>query len=220
MLGTHTDITQSKTAELQIAGLNADILQAYEATIEGWSMAMDLHDKETVGHTLRVTEMTVQLARKMNVPEDKIQHIRHGALLHDIGKMGIPDEILRKPDTLNSEERSVMEKHPMYAFEMLQSISYLDLSLEIPLLHHEKWDGSGYPFGYQGEQIPLSARIFTVVDVYDALTNNRPYRDAVAQEKAIDYIRSESGKHFDPHVVDAFLEFLAEQRDEISIEGS
>jgi putative nucleotidyltransferase with HDIG domain len=182
--------------------------KAYEATIEGWSLAMDLHDKEIVGHTRRVTEMTVALARQMNVPEEKIAHIRHGALLHDIGKMGIPDEILRKPDQLTIEERAIMEKHPMYAYEMLQSITYLDPALEIPLLHHERWDGSGYPFGFRGEQIPVSARIFAVVDVYDALTSDRPYRVALTNDQAIGYIRSKSGTHFDPEVVRIFLSFL------------
>jgi PAS domain S-box-containing protein/putative nucleotidyltransferase with HDIG domain len=211
MSGTHTDITENKKAALEIAKLNEDIVQAYQATIEGWSLAMDLHDQETVGHTRRVTDMTVGLARSMNIPEDQIVHIRHGALLHDIGKMGIPDHILRKPARLNREERAIIEKHPMYAFEMLQSIEFLDPSLEIPLLHHEKWDGSGYPFGYRGEQIPISARIFSVVDVYDALTSDRPYRDALAQEKAIEYIRTQSGKHFDPEVVDTFLDYLEQQ---------
>jgi len=185
-----------------------NLRKAYEATIEGWSLAMDLHDKEIVGHTRRVTEMTVALARRMQVPEEKITHIRHGALLHDIGKMGIPDEILRKPDQLSEDERLIMEKHPMYAFEMLESIAYLGQALEIPLLHHERWDGSGYPFGYRGEQIPLSARLFAIVDVYDALTSDRPYRAALSREAAAEYIRSQSGRHFDPDAAAVFLEFI------------
>jgi putative nucleotidyltransferase with HDIG domain len=182
--------------------------KAYEATIEGWSMAMDLHDKEIVGHTRRVTDLTVALARQLKIPEGELIHIRHGALLHDIGKMGIPDEILRKPDQLSTEERDVIEKHPMYAFEMLQSISYLEKALEIPLLHHERWDGSGYPFGYRGEQIPISARIFAVVDVYDALTNHRPYRSASSKRDAVEYIRQQSGSLFDPEIVREFLAFV------------
>jgi putative nucleotidyltransferase with HDIG domain len=194
--------------ESQLRESEERLRRAYEATIEGWSLAMDLHDKEIVGHTRRVTDLTMALARQMNIPEDELMHIRHGALLHDIGKMGIPDEILRKPDQLSTEERDVMEKHPMYAFEMLQSISYLDKALEIPLLHHERWDGSGYPFGYRGEQIPISARIFAVVDVYDALTNDRPYRSASLKQDAVEYIRQQSGSLFDPKIVGEFLEFI------------
>jgi putative nucleotidyltransferase with HDIG domain len=195
-------------AEERLRESEEHLRKAYEATIEGWSLAMDLHDKEIVGHTRRVTEMTVAMARWMQLPEEKIIHIRHGALLHDIGKMGIPDEILRKPDQLTDEERAIMEKHPMYAFEMLESIAYLDPALEIPLLHHERWDGSGYPFGYRGKQIPISARIFAVIDVYDALTSDRPYRDAVVKADALHFIRAKSGQHFDPDVVQAFLEFI------------
>jgi putative nucleotidyltransferase with HDIG domain len=199
---------ERRRSEQRLRESEEQLRRAYEATIEGWSLAMDLHDKEIVGHTRRVTEMTVALARQMNIPEEKIAHIRHGALLHDIGKMGIPDEILRKPDQLTDDERSIMEKHPMYAFEMLQSIAYLDPALEIPLLHHERWDGSGYPFGYRGAQTPISARIFAVIDVYDALTSDRPYRAALTREAAAEYIRSQSGLHFDPDVAAVFLEFI------------
>jgi putative nucleotidyltransferase with HDIG domain len=194
--------------ESQLRESEERLRRAYEATIEGWSLAMDLHDKEIMGHTRRVTELTVALGRKMNIPEEELMHIRHGALLHDIGKMGIPDEILLKPEQLSAEERDIMEKHPMYAFEMLQSISYLDPALEIPLLHHERWDGSGYPFGYKEEQIPISARIFAVVDVYDALTNDRPYRSATTKVEAAEYILQQSGSLFDPKIVSEFLEFI------------
>jgi PAS domain S-box-containing protein/putative nucleotidyltransferase with HDIG domain len=193
---------------LQIA--NLELLQAYDATIVGWSMAMDFRDKETEGHTQRVTEMTLALARMLGIPEDQMENIRRGALLHDIGKMGIPDAILLKPGLLTDEERAIMQKHPKMAYEMLKSIAFLRPALEIPHLHHEKWDGTGYPNGLKGEEIPLPARLFAVIDVYDALTSDRPYRPAWSKEKTLAYIQEQSGKHFDPQVVKAFLEFLRE----------
>ncbi len=192
---------------------NEDLMQAYDATIEGWSMAMDLRDKETEGHTLRVTDMTVALARKLNLSDSEIVHVRRGALLHDIGKVGVPDSILLKPGRLTPEERRIIEKHPVYAFNMLQSIAYLRPALDIPHLHHEKWDGSGYPYGLKGEQIPLTARLFALVDVYDALTSDRPYRPAWSKEETITYIREQSGRHFDPSLVSLFLDYLQEHPD-------
>jgi HD-GYP domain-containing protein (c-di-GMP phosphodiesterase class II) len=198
--------------ELQTA--NKELTGAYEATIEGWSRAMDLRDRETEGHTLRVTQMTLDLARRMNIPEEALVHIRHGALLHDIGKIGIPDSILLKPDSLTKEERAIIERHPGYAYELLRSVDYLRPALEIPHLHHEKWDGSGYPYGLAGEQIPLAARLFAVVDVYDALTSERPYRPAWSEKDAIAYIQEQSGKHFDPEVVRVFLEYLRSREGE------
>lgn len=189
--------------ELQRA--NADLILGYDATIEGWSRALDLRDKETKGHTQRVARLTIDLARRMNVPEETLIHIRRGALLHDIGKMGVPDSILLKPGPLTDQEWVIMKKHPVYAREMLEPIAYLRPALEIPVFHHEKWDGSGYPDGLSGLAIPLSARLFSVADVYDALTSERPYRTAWTKTKALDYIRDEAGKHFDPQVVDAFL---------------
>lgn len=185
-----------------------ELIRAYDATIQGWSLAMDLRDKETEGHTKRVTEMTLDLARIMNISEDKLEHIRRGALLHDIGKMGIPDAILLKSDLLTNQEFSIMQRHPQYAYEMLQSIEYLRPALEIPQLHHEKWDGSGYPLGLKGAQIPLAARLFAIVDVYDALTSDRPYRKAWSKQKAVDHILEQSGKHFDPEIVKIFIEYI------------
>jgi HD-GYP domain-containing protein (c-di-GMP phosphodiesterase class II)/putative methionine-R-sulfoxide reductase with GAF domain len=181
---------------------------AYSATIEGWAKAMEMRDKETEGHTLRVTELTLQLAQIMKVPDGDIIHIRRGALLHDIGKIGVPDSILRKPGKLSAEEWEIMRRHPQSAYEMLQPIEFLRLALDIPYCHHEKWDGSGYPRGLKGEQIPIAARIFAIADVFDALTSERPYRPAWSREKALAYIREQSGKHFDPQVVRAFLSLI------------
>ncbi|HNB42376.1 MAG TPA: PAS domain S-box protein, partial [Anaerolineales bacterium] len=190
---------------------NFDLTLAYDATIEGWSRALDLRDRETEGHTQRVTNLTVKLARQMGVPDADILHIRRGALLHDIGKMGIPDKILHKPDKLTAEEWAVMRQHTNYAYQMLTPITYLKPALDIPRCHHEKWDGTGYPDGLKGEQIPIAARIFAVVDVWDALTSDRSYRDAWTKEKAIEFIRSESGKHFDPKVAETFLSFILKE---------
>jgi PAS domain S-box-containing protein len=183
---------------------------AYDATIEGWSMAMDLRDKETEGHTLRVTELTINLAQKLGISEEEIVHIRRGALLHDIGKLGVPDAILLKADKLSPEEWVLMRKHPQFAYDMLVNIEYLRPALDIPYAHHEKWDGSGYPRGLKGEEIPLPARIFAVVDVWDALRSDRPYRQAWSTGRTRDYILEQSGKHFDPKVVKAFLEMISE----------
>lgn len=181
---------------------------AYESTIEGWSKAMDLRDRETEGHTLRVTEMTTKLAQSMGFNGEELVHIRRGALLHDIGKMGVPDRILLKPDTLKDEELLIMRRHPQYAYDMLSPVSYLHQALTIPYCHHEWWDGSGYPQGLKGEEIPLAARLFAVVDVWDALTSDRPYRPAWTNQETITYIKGLSGKQFDPQVVDKFFEML------------
>jgi PAS domain S-box-containing protein/putative nucleotidyltransferase with HDIG domain len=187
---------------------NSELGLAYDATIEGWSHAMDLRDKETEGHTLRVTETTVKLARRFGYSEADLVQIRWGALLHDIGKIGVPDRILLKPGPLTDEEWLVMKKHPSFAYEMLSPIRYLRLALDIPYCHHEKWDGSGYPRGLKGPQIPLVGRIFAVVDVWDALRSDRPYRPAWATDKVREHIRSSAGTHFDPQVVDVFMQML------------
>ena len=179
---------------------------AYDATIEGWSRAMDLRDKETEGHTKRVVDMTMRLSSYFGFAGEALMQIRRGALLHDIGKLGVPDNILLKPGTLTDEEWVIMQKHPTFAFEMLSPIHYLNQAINIPYCHHEKWDGTGYPRGLSGERIPLEARIFAVVDVWDALTSDRPYRKAWSREKTIEYIRSLSGTHFDPEVVKRFME--------------
>lgn len=184
------------------------LASAYDATLEGWSRALDLRDRETRGHTLRVTALAVELARAMGMPEDQIVHLRRGALLHDIGKMAIPDEILHKPGPLTPEEMAVMRRHPQYAYELLQPLAYLRPALDIPYCHHERWDGSGYPRGLRGEEIPLAARIFAVVDVWDALSNPRAYRPAWSPDRVRAYLAEQAGRQFDPRVVAAFLELL------------
>lgn len=189
---------------------NTDLTSAYDATIEGWSRAMDLRDKETEGHTLRVTQLTLSMARAMGFKEEELTQIRRGGLLHDIGKLGVPDGILLKNENLTEAEWEIMRKHPTYAFEMLSSISYLKPALDIPYCHHEKWAGNGYPRGLKGEQIPLAARIFAVVDVWDAVTSDRPYRPAWTREQALEYIREQSGKYFDPKVVETFFKLIAD----------
>ncbi|MDZ7836855.1 MAG: HD-GYP domain-containing protein [Actinomycetota bacterium] len=166
---------------------------------------MDLRDKNTEDHSQRVTEITISIARSIGMSDEELAHVRRGALLHDIGKMGVPDAILLKPGKLTDEEWAIMHKHPLHAFELLSPIEYLRTALDIPYCHHEKWDGTGYPRGLKREQIPLAARIFAVVDVYDALTSDRPYRKAWTREKALEYIRQESGRHFDPQMVDMFF---------------
>jgi len=198
---TSRDITERKRAQ-------AELQAAYEATIEGWSRALDLRDKETEGHTQRVTEITMRMARTMNIPEDELVHIRRGALLHDIGKMGVPDNILLKPGPLTEEEWVLMRRHPDYAYQMLYPIEYLRGALDIPYCHHERWDGSGYPRGLKSTDIPLSARVFAIIDVWDALCSDRPYRKAVPEPQVLQYIREHAGDHFDPSLVDAFMACL------------
>ncbi len=185
---------------------NQELEWAYQATLEGWVRALDLRDKETVGHTQRVTKLTERLARHMGVSDDALLHMRRGALLHDIGKMAIPDSILLKPGELTEEERALVRKHPVYAYEMLYPIEFLRPAIDIPYCHHEKWDGTGYPRGLKGEEIPFAARIFPVLDVWDALVSNRPYRKALPHDEVRRHIQADSGKHFDPRVVEAFME--------------
>lgn len=187
-----------------------DLSLAYDTTLEGWARALELRDQETEGHSKRVVEMTLRLARYFGVAESELIHIRRGAILHDIGKMGVPDSILRKPGPLTDEEWLIMRKHPIYAYDLLSPIEHLHPSLAIPYCHHEKWDGSGYPRGLKEEQIPLSARMFAVVDVWDALCFDRPYRKAWTKEETAKYIYKQSGTHFDPKVVKAFLKLLVE----------
>ena len=184
---------------------NSELMLAYEATLEGWSAALDLRDRETEGHTQRVTRMTMDLAEAMGMRAADLINIRRGALLHDIGKMGVPDYILNKPDKLTDEEWQHMRMHAVYAFNLLSNITYLRDALDIPYCHHEKWNGTGYPRGLKGEEIPLAARIFAVADVYDALTSNRPYRKGWPPKRALEYIQEQSGSYFDPKVVDFFL---------------
>jgi PAS domain S-box-containing protein len=187
---------------------NADLSMAYDSTLTGWATALELRDNETEGHTRRVAATTIQLAARLDVEDKEIMNIRWGALLHDIGKMGIPDSILLKPGPLSDEEWVTMRTHPVLAYEMLAPIGYLGNALDIPYCHHEKMDGSGYPRGLKGEQIPLSARIFAIVDVWDALTSDRPYRAAWTPEKTMNYIMEQVGTHFDPQVAKAFLDMV------------
>jgi HD-GYP domain-containing protein (c-di-GMP phosphodiesterase class II) len=190
---------------------NADLLNAYDVTIEGWSTALDLKDSDTEGHTRRVAEMTERLAIALGVPEKELIHLRRGALLHDIGKMGVPDNILRKPGPLTEEEWAVMKKHPVYAYEWLSPAEYLRPALDIPFSHHEKWDGTGYPLGLKGTEIPFKARIFSLVDVWDALSSDRPYRKRWPREDVVNYIREQSSAYFDPEIVPIFLELIKDQ---------
>lgn len=192
---------------------NRELAKAYDATLEGWVRALDLRDKETEGHTQRVTKMTVRLVRAMGWEGEDLVNAGRGALLHDIGKLGIPDRVLLKAGQLSPEEWAIMRRHPEYALNMLSPITYLRGALDIPYAHHERWDGSGYPRGLKGEEIPLAARIFAVVDVWDALRSDRPYRKAWAADQVKDYLRSRAGKEFDPMVVGVFLDAEVRRKD-------
>ncbi len=187
---------------------NIELSMSYDATIEGWSRALDLRDQETEGHTQRVVQLTLELANTLGINGKELMHVRRGALLHDIGKMAIPDSILLKPGPLSEEEWVIMRQHPVFAYQLLHPIPYLRQALDIPHCHHEKWDGSGYPRNLKGTQIPLAARIFAIVDVYDAITSDRPYRSACSKEEAMDYIRNSTGTHFEPKVVEAFFKVI------------
>lgn len=182
-----------------------ELVESYDSTLEGWSKALELRDKETEGHALRVTTLTLLMAQELGIKEDQMEHIRRGALLHDIGKMGVPDSILLKPGKLTDDEITVMRQHPVYAHDMLKNIDFLRPALAIPYCHHERWDGSGYPQGLKGEEIPLEARIFAMVDVWDALTSDRPYRAALSKEEAVALIKQGIGTQFDPRVAEVFL---------------
>jgi putative two-component system response regulator len=195
-------------ARLEAAALELE--QAYDSTLEGWARALDLRDHETEGHSRRVTELTVHLAARLGISGDDLIQIRRGALLHDVGKIGIPDRILLKPGKLDADEWTEMKRHTIYAGELLAPIEFLRPALDIPTCHHEKWDGNGYPVGLAGEIIPIAARIFAVVDVWDAITNDRPYHKARSPVETLALIRSESGRHFDPRVVVAFERMVVE----------
>jgi len=189
---------------------NIELSLAYNATIDGWSRTLDLRDKETEGHTRRVTDITLRLAASMGMNDSDLIHVRRGATLHDIGKVAIPDDILFKPGPLTYREWETMRQHPAYAVELLSPISYLVPAMEIPHWHHEKWDGSGYPDHLAGDDIPFSARLFALADVYDALTSNRPYRSAWSKQDTVEYIEIQSGKHFDPNLVPEFLNIIGQ----------
>ncbi|MEN8142438.1 MAG: HD-GYP domain-containing protein [Thermodesulfobacteriota bacterium] len=184
---------------------NYELVQAYDSTIEGWSHILDLRDQETEGHSQRVAAMSRDIAKEMGMSEEALVHLRRGALLHDIGKMAVSDTVLMKEGELTENERGEMREHPQHAFEMLSSIEYLKPALEIPCAHHERWDGSGYPNGFKGEDIPLAARIFAIADTWDALASKRRYHEPWSKEKVCEHIRSRAGSHFDPKIVEVFL---------------
>jgi len=202
------NITERKEAEAALQRAHTDLQDAYDKTIEGWVRALDLRDRETEGHTQRVTEMTIKLAKIVGCSDDEIIHIRRGALLHDMGKMGIPDDILQKPGPLTDAEWDVMRKHPELAYQMLSKIKYLEEAITIPYYHHERWNGSGYPHKLKGNDIPLHARLFAVVDVWDALSSDRPYRKKMPIDEVIDYLQKESGNLFDPEMVEKFIPLI------------
>lgn len=206
--GLETVNNDISRVNLELVSANQNLISAYDATIESLALALNLRDYETEEHSRRVTTMTLELAKMMGFTPEELVNIHRGTLLHDIGKLGVPDAILRKPGLLTEEERLVMQQHPIFAYNLLESIEYLKPALDIPHLHHEKWDGTGYPHGLEGNNIPMSARLFAIVDVYDALTSDRPYRKAWTKQDAKAYIQDQSGKHFDPHVVSVFLSFL------------
>ncbi len=189
----------------EVEGMLQQIEAAYDATIEGWVKALDLRDQETEGHSIRVAFMAVELAESMGYSSEKLVHLRRGALLHDIGKLGIPDAILHKDGAFSEEERMEMQRHTEYAYSMLSNIEYLAPAIAIPYCHHEKWDGTGYPRGLKGEEIPLEARIFSVIDVYDALICHRSYKEGWSEQKVLAYIAAMSGSYFDEQVVQAFI---------------
>ncbi|RMF98163.1 MAG: PAS domain S-box protein [Candidatus Schekmanbacteria bacterium] len=196
--------------ELKVS--NIELANAYDTTLEGWSKALDLRDRETEGHTQRVSDLTIKLALAFNISGEDLVHIRRGALLHDIGKMAIPDSILLKPAKLTEKEWEIMKRHPVFAYELLAPIKYLKNCIEIPYCHHERWDGNGYPRGLKKEEIPFPARIFAVVDIWDALCSDRPYRPAWEENRVIEYIREISGTHLDPEIVKKFLELIEQER--------
>lgn len=208
MIGTIQDVTDQKSADEILLNTTLELQNAYEATLQGWSHALELRERETAGHSQRVVEFTLRMARQMNFTEDEITNIQRGALLHDIGKMGIPDNILLKPGPLTDEEWVIMRQHPSYAYKLLSRIPYLRPALDIPYYHHERYDGTGYPCGLNGENIPLAARIFTIIDVWDALLSDRPYRPAWSEEAVMKYLKDQAGKQFDPELVDKFLKLV------------
>jgi putative nucleotidyltransferase with HDIG domain len=184
---------------------NEELVSAYDQTLAGWAHALELRDYETKGHSERVVDLAVKLGRSMGLDEQELVQLRCGALLHDIGKMAVPDHILNKPGPLSEEEWVIMRKHPEFARQMLEPIQYLRNTMDIPYSHHERWDGSGYPRGLRGEDIPLAARIFAVVDVWDALGSDRPYRSAWNPKRVVEYLQEQGGREFDPRVVNSFL---------------
>jgi putative nucleotidyltransferase with HDIG domain len=207
----HDHLAEIEQLFQQLKTKNDELLDAYDRTIFGWSRVLEMRNREVKDHSRRVTDLTLRLARYMGIPEADLVHIRRGALLHDIGKMAIPDAVILKEGELTEEERALIRRHPLFGFEMVSEIEFLRPAMDILLCHHEKWDGTGYPFGLAGEQIPLYARIFAVVDVWDAFTSNdRSYRTADPPEVAAEYLRSQASEHFDPVIIEAFIKMLEE----------
>lgn len=195
------------------------VVNMYCGKVKRWFQAMDLYDRGITSHTLRVTAISLELSRLMGLSQGELRYIQYGTLLHDIGKLGIPDEILQKPGKLTVEEFQIVKKHPIYANDWISNGDEFLAAKVIPLYHHEKWNGTGYPFGLKGANIPLFARIVAVVDVWDAITSDRPYRRAMRKSKAMRLIKSEGGKQFDPDVVDAFVKLGFDKNYEISFEN-
>ncbi len=219
ILSNAVNITEQVEARKRAEAVHAGMEDAYEQTIAGWARALDLRDEDTAGHSLRVTDMTVALAARFGISGDALEGLRRGALLHDIGKMGVPDAVLQKPGPLTPDEWALMKGHTVYGRDLLRPIAYLDSAIDIPYAHHERWDGTGYPRGLRGEELPLGARIFAVVDVYDALMSDRPYRAAWPRDKVLEHLRQGAGSHFDPNVVEPFLAMLNGQPGTATSEG-
>jgi PAS domain S-box-containing protein len=211
ILSITRDISDRKKAEIDLNEAHRQLEEAYTATLQGWVRALEIREYDTADHSRRVVELTIAMAKRMGISGEEIVHIQRGALLHDIGKIGVPDRILLKPGALSEEEWIIMRYHPVYARNLLKEIAYLVPAIDIPYCHHERWDGDGYPRGISGGAIPLAARIFSVIDVYDALLANRPYRPAWSQDDVKKYLITHKGKQFDPQVVDEFLAFLEEK---------
>lgn len=212
LANTTAVVIQNKRLNEGLQRSKRDLFHAYDVTLESLARALELRDRETEGHTRRVAEMAVELGLRVGMQGDALVDLRRGAQLHDIGKMGIPDGILLKPQSLTQEEWAIMRKHTEYALDVLQPIEYLKNALDVPYYHHEKWDGSGYPKGLKGEEIPLAARVFAIVDVWDALTSDRPYRKAWPRKRALEFLQQQSGKHFDPRLLAAFLQMIQENQ--------
>jgi putative two-component system response regulator len=200
--------TWNQYLECTVAERTEELAQSYDETLQGWAKTLELRERETAGHSRRVLALTLRLAERIGISADERIQLYRGALLHDIGKMGVPDVILLKPGPLTADEWAIMRMHPIYAHELLGHIKYLQSAIDIPYCHHEHWDGNGYPRGIRGEEIPLSARIFALADVWDALTSERPYRPPMPAEEVIAYIRQLSGKQFDPSLVEIFLKIV------------
>jgi len=203
------DVSERIRAENEVLQAKTSLEMAYEHTLEGWARALEMHERETWGHSRRVVDLAMEMAQELNIPAGEQVFIRWGALLHDIGKMAVPEAILTKPGPLDAEEWAVIRQHPEKAYQLLYPIEYLRPAVVIPYCHHEKWDGSGYPRGLAGEDIPLAARMFAVVDVFVALCEKRSYSAAWSETRAVDYLREQSGRHFDPLMVDTFLRLQA-----------